>query len=441
MLKSEKWFHKHESLVTFRNNTVFRLLVVKLLTYPIIGFSTLVAFRVVRVRFTLEEFNLFVLMWSSIGIIGIAEYGLGVSLTNHLLIKGFDKEFKRKTKIFSCILFTPLIISFLVGLNSQLLYKAEAIIGVNELAGIPLNQILINVSSSVFFITCYNLVARVSNGVSLFSSPQITLAVGNVFALIILVYLPNALTGITQYLVILASAYLFSAAFQLCNKRLWKELNKGLPQSNQLEIFKKLSGGGYSWIILSISLIVTYINFFPRWKFSSIAPEIETSGYLTIMVVVGVFSSLSSALGPVFWNVGVNRKLDGVTQFPYRSYRIISMVNLALLAPFFLLLLVLSIFYRIEMNSWQFYSSGFLAYLFLSFQNLHIIASNYLVERQELIIQLCLLVLQAFFLTMLIVVLDVRSSTILYLIQTGIILLISVLPSIVILRSKTSHVE
>jgi hypothetical protein len=166
------------------------------------------------------------------------------------------------------------------------------------------------------------------------------------------------------------------------------------------------------------------------------ASEIETSGYLTIMLVVGVFSSLSSVLGPVIWNDGVNRKLESVAQFPYKSYRVIGVVNLALLAPFFLFLFALSSFYRIEMNDWQFYSSGFLAYLFLSFQNLHIIASNYLVERRELIIQLCLLVSQALLLTMLIVIFDVKSSTTLYLIQTSIVLFISVLPSILILRSK-----
>lgn len=436
MMKTEKWMQRRKNLVAYKDNTIFRLLLLKFFTYPIIGFSTLVAFRFVRIRFTLEEFNLFVLMWSSIGIIGIAEYGLGVNLTNHLLINGFDQEFKRKLKRFSAILFTPLLIFFLVGLNSQLSYKLELITGVGKLAGISLGQILTNVSLSVFFITCYNLTTRISNGVSRFSSPQITLAVGNVLALIALVYLPKIFTGIIQYLIILSSAYLFSAVFQLFDKQLWKELKKGVPQSGQLEIAQKLIGGSYSWIILSISLIVTYINFFPRWKFSSIATEIETSGYLTIMLVVGVFSSLSSVLGPVLWNDGVNRKLDGVAQFPYKSYRVIGVVNLALLAPFFLLLWALSSFYRIEMNSWQFYISGFLAYLFLSFQNLHTLASNYLVERRELVIQLCLLILQAFFLTMLIVILDVKSSTILYLIQTGIILFISVLPSMLILRSK-----
>ena len=435
-MKTEKWMQRRKNLLAYKDNTIFRLLLLKFFTYPIIGFSTLVAFRFVRIRFTLEEFNLFVLMWSSIGIIGIVEYGLGVNLTNHLLINGFDQEFKRKIKRFSAILFTPLLIFFLVGLNSQLSYKLELITGVGKLAGISLGQILTNVSLSVFFITCYNLTTRISNGVSRFSSPQITLAVGNVLALIALVYLPKIFTGITQYLIILSSAYLFSAVFQLFDKQLWKELKKGVPQSGQVEIVQKLIGGSYSWIILSISLIVTYINFFPRWKFSSIATEIETSGYLTIMLVVGVFSSLSSVLGPVLWNDGVNRKLDGVAQFPYKSYRVIGVVNLALLAPFFLLLLGLSSFYRIEMNGWQFYISGFLAYLFLSFQNLHTLASNYLVERRELVIQLCLLILQAFFLTMLIVILDVKSSTILYLIQTGIILFISVLPSMLILRSK-----
>ena len=438
---TEKWMQRHKNLLAYKNNTIFKLLLLKFITYPIIGFSTLVAFRFVRVRFTLEEFNLFVLMWSSIGIIGIAEYGLGVNLTNHLLINGFDLEFKRKLKRFSFILFTPLLIVFFIGLNPYLISRLEKITGAREIAGLPLSQILINVSLSVFFITCYNLTTRISNGVSRFSSPQITLAVGNVLALVALVYLPKISTGITQYLVILSGAYLFSAIFQLIDKQLWKELNKGVPQSGQLEIVQKLTGRGYSWTILSISLIVTYINFFPRWKFSSMASEIETSGYLTILMAFGVFSSLSSVLGPVIWNDGVNRKLDGVAHFPYKSLRVIGLVNLALLVPFFLLLFALSSFYRIELSGWQFYKSGILAYLLLSFQNLHIIASNYLVEQRELTIQLCLVVMQAFCLTLLIIILDVKSSTTLYLIQTGIVLFISVLPSIIILRVKTTHEE
>ena len=425
-----------KNLIIYRNNAVLKLLTIKFFTYPIIGFSTLVAFRLVRVRFSLEEFNSFVLIWSSIGIVGIAEYGLGMNLTNHLLIHGFDHDFKHKFKKFSLFLFSPLIVAFLLGYIFHITPKTESLLGVSELVGIQLNHLLMGVSVSVFFITCFNLATRISNGVSRFASPHLTLAAGNFLALIILLYLPKRSTSLIQYLMILASAYLFSAFFQIFNRNLWVKLREELLQSNYETSKKKLSGGGYSAVIFLISLIVTFINFFPRWKFSVIDSKVEISGYLTIALVVGVFSSISSAIGPVLWNAGVSRKLDGRTHFPLKSYQLISIANLLLLGPFLMMLTALFQFYRIEMNSWHYYASGIIAYFLFSFQNLHMIASNYLVERSEILLQLYLLVLQAFLLTCLVIYFDVKTSLVMYMIQTFITIFISFVPSVLILRRK-----
>lgn len=425
-----------KNLITYRNNAVLKLLVTKIFTYPIIGLSTLVAFRLVRVRFSLEEFNSFVLIWSSVGIIGIAEYGLGMNLTNHLLIQGFDGDFKKKLKNFSLFLFSPLIFVFITGCIFYITPKSESLFGVSELVGIQLSHLLMGVSVSVLFITCYNLATRISNGVSRFASPHLTLAAGNFLALIMLLYLPKQSTSLIQYLMILSSAYLFSALFQLFNRNLWVKLRVEHLQNSYETSNKKLSGGGYSTIFFLISLIVTFINFFPRWKFSLIESKVEVSGYLTIALVVGVFSSISSALGPVLWNAGVSRKLDSRNHFPLKSYQLISIANLLLLFPFLMMLAALFSFYRIEMNSWHYYTSGVVAYLLFSFQNLHMIASNYLVEGSEILLQLYLLVLQAVLLVFLVIYFDVKTSLVMFMIQTFIALFISFVPSVLILQRK-----
>jgi hypothetical protein len=419
-------------------NSALHLLAIKFVTYPIIGFSTLFACKIVRERFSLEEFNFFVLIWGSIGLIGIIEYGLGINLTNHLIIKGFDTTFRKKLKITTIVLILPFFISLLIGIaiSSTSIIKTYSLLISN--VDIQVHELAIYVSLSVIFITFYNLVTRISNGLSRFNQPNTTLALGNILVVLALLMAENYSLSLLMYIALLSSAYFFSAIFQIASRNFRASLNDhSIPDIN-IKFETGLLGKKYSLIVIAISIFVSFINFYPRWKFSSSGTSIEVSGYLTAILVLGIFNSISSALGPFLWNIGIKRNASGDTRFPMKAYKSAIYMNVFLAIPFLITIIVLMEYFNIQFLGSKVILLGVFAYCSYFIQNLHMIASNYLNGIGELTLQLGLLVLQVIALTSCLEYFEVQTATSIYLIQLVVIFFLSFAPTILILRRKSS---
>jgi hypothetical protein len=429
---------KNSKIINSLNENLFlKLLGLKILTYPIVGLSTLYALKIVRAKFEIGEFNLFMLIWSSIGLIGIIEYGLGVNLTNHILVEGFNVSFRKKIVKISSYIFIPLIISVLFGLYLRFSSYDQNQPENLSIKGQRLSEILIFCSIAVIFIAFYNIVTRISNGISNFSSPQTTLALGNVVSIIILAILSRSHLGILAYVVALASSYFFSAFFQISRKSFWSSLVTYAPAQNQLALQENFMGWSYTTTIVMISLLSSFINFFPRWNFSSISQAFEVSYYLAATFVVGVLTSISSILGPFLWNIGVRRKVSGQRNFPLQQYRVTIQTNFILLIPFFAFYILFAYFFELHMSRSTLLSLGGIAYLNLALQNIHLIASNFLNGHTELVIQMILLVFQALSIIFAITQFHLHSAVELYSVQTLVFLFLGVLPSIFVLWNKS----
>lgn len=416
---------------------LIKLMAVKVATYPFIGFSTLLACKIVREKYTLEEFNLFVLMWGSIGLIGIVEYSLGIRLTNHLVIKGFDKKFIKKLKATTTILILPFFLFLAVAFISKTLnINNEFKITMPNLK-IGVNDLVINVALSTIFITSYNLVTRISNGIDRFSQSLTTLALGNVLVVVVLLLSKNFSFPMLVYLVILASAYLFSAIFQVANL----EFRKNLRNHSISVLENKFDSGftdmRYSIVVISISIMVSFINFYPRWRFAVYGNSLEVSGYLTALLVLGVFNSVSASISPMLWNTGIKRNSRGFVQFPVSDYRLILAMNIFLAIPFIFSFIFLMNYYDVQIIEKKILLIGFLSFLYLFLQNLHLIASNYLNNIRDLKLQFGLLVCQAIALLFCIEILDFQTASSIFVLQILVALLLSISPSIYVLWKKS----
>lgn len=429
-------FSKNSKLL--ERDSVLHLLAVKFITYPIIGLSTLFACKIVRERFSLEEFNCFVLIWSSIGLIGIIEYGLGINLTNHLVIRGFDASFRKKLKITTIVLILPLLIVLLIGITISFtgIIKSYSLLISN--VDIQIHELAIFVSLSVICITFYNLVTRISNGLSRFNQPNTTLALGNILVVMALLIVENYSLSLLMYIAILASAYFFSAVFQIVSQNFRSFINDHSIPDRDIKFDTGLMGQRYSIVVIAISIFVSFINFYPRWKFASAGTSVEVSSYLTVILVLGIFNSISSALGPFLWNIGIQRNASRDTGFPMKAYKLAIFMNVFLAIPFLITIVVLMNYYNILFFDSKVILLGILAYCIYFLQNLHMIASNYLNAIRDLILQLGTLVLQAIALILCLEYLEVETANSIYLIQLIIIVFLSFLPSIFILRRKSN---
>jgi hypothetical protein len=419
-------------------DSVLQLLAVKFITYPIIGFSTLFACKIVRERFSIEEFNCFVLIWGSIGLIGIIEYGLGINLTNHLIIRGFDASFRKKLKITTIVLILPLLISLSIGItiSSTGIIKSYSLLISN--VDIQIHELAIYVSLSVICITFYNLVTRISNGLSRFNQPNTTLALGNILVIVALLMVESYSFSLLMYIAILASAYFFSAIFQIASRNFRVFLNNHSIPDRNIKFETGLMGKRYSMVVIAISIFASFINFYPRWKFASSGTSVEVSGYLTAILVLGIFNSISSALGPFLWNIGIQRNASRDTGFPMKAYKLAIYMNVFLAIPFLITIVVLMNYYNIQFLDSKVILLGILAYCSYFLQNLHMIPSNYLNGIGDLTLQLGLLVLQAIALILCLEYLAVKTANSIYLIQLVVIFFLSFGPSIFILSRKSN---
>lgn len=422
----------NQVIVNLTRGDAARLIVTKLLTYPIIGFSTLYAFKIVRQEFQLDLFNSFVLLWTSIGFVGLFEYAFGIYLTNHILILGFDRTFTQKVKKICVILIAPLVLVIILGM--LLVFGIGHFEIFNEIAfrGMSIAQLLICCPLAIIFLTIYNLTTRISNGVSSFVSPQITLAIGNLIVVFGLRLVSSYQIGILVYLDILASAYLISACLQLSTKHHRAQIRKFTPSKvNNLSQYN-FFGNNYSLIVLSISGLVTFLNLYPRWGFSKFASQTQLSWYLIVSVVLGIFASISSSISPLLWNRGINRARNETSNFPRIEYRYALLGNLILFFPFILTYIWLTHFYDLSLGKLDVFLLGLVGFLYLSIQNLHIIASNYLNERSELLFQLKLLIVQSLACVWIINWLSIDSALSILVCQLGISIFLSFIPTFLI---------
>ncbi len=411
-----------------------RLVVTKLITYPIIGFSTLYAFKIVRQEFQLDQFNSFVLLWTSIGFVGLLEYAFGIYLTNHILILGFDRTFTLKVKKICIILISPLVLVIILGI--LLTFEIGGFEKFNGVAfrGMSIGQLLICCPLAIIFLTLYNLITRISNGVSSFISPQITLAIGNLLVICGLKLASSYQIGILVYLDILASAYLISACLQIATKHLRVQIGKFIPSQVNNSSRYIFFGNNYSLIVLSISGLVTFLNLYPRWGFSKFASQTQLSWYLIVSVVLGIFASLSSSLSPLLWNRGITRARTATSNFPRIEYRYALLGNLILFFPFMMTHIWLTHFYDLSVGKLNIFLLGLVGFLYLSVQNFHLIASNYLNERSELLLQLKLLVVQSLAFLWIINWLSIDSALSILICQLGISIFLSFIPTFIVFR-------
>jgi|688.fasta_scaffold57446_5 hypothetical protein len=424
----------YQFIVNLTKGDATRLVVSKLLTYPIIAFSTLYAFKIVRQEFQLDLFNSFVLLWTSIGFVGLFEYAFGIYLTNHILILGFDRTFRQKVKKICIILIAPPVLVIILGISIVFKIGKYEIFNGIAFRGMSIGQLLICCPLAIIFLTLYNLTTRISNGVSSFVYPQITLAIGNLIVVCGLRLVSSYQIGILVYLDILASAYLISACLQLATKHLRVQIRKFAPRKVNDSSHYNFFGNNYSLIVLFISGLVTFLNLYPRWGFSKFASQTELSWYLIVSVVLGIFASLSSTLSPLLWNRGINRARNVTSNFPRFEYRYALIGNLILFFPFMFTYIWLTHFYDLSIGSLDVFLLGLVGFLCLSVQNLHLIASNYLNERSELLLQLKLLVVQSLTFVWIVNWLSIDSALSLLICQLGISLFLSFIPTFFVFR-------
>jgi hypothetical protein len=122
------------------------------------------------------------------------------------------------------------------------------------------------------------------------------------------------------------------------------------------------------------------------------------------------------------------------SNFPRFEYRYALIGNLILFFPFMFTYIWLTHFYDLSIGSLDVFLLGLVGFLCLSVQNLHLIASNYLNERSELLLQLKLLVVQSLTFVWIVNWLSIDSALSLLICQLGISLFLSFIPTFFVFR-------
>ncbi len=419
----------------FERFQIHPLFGLRLITYPLTALSTFLNLWLISSKYSNALFNLFLVAWMLTGTIQVLEYALGVEVMNSVAIAGFQRTIIQKVYRNILALFIILLVIYLVVRLPVM--QARINIYLKRFSSNPGydTQLLISIFFLVLFLSgSYQLLSRVLLGLRMNVSAQLAGLFGYILSsALLLTYMTVAehpSFSISFCLGLSPIAISIIPAFFLVSHL------KPLPDVGSVGISKKFTGVHYSTIYLVVSLLSTFNVYFPRVMTS--LKGFELTRYLMTFTIIGIFINISSSMSQLLW-------VENLKQYPNKA-TIIRRYRRALSGsfyslPFFILtsLFLYTVYSNLGFDR-QMLGLISLSFLFFIVQNIHMISSSLMLSKKDLGNACLLLLLHNIFLVLL-----SRSegetfsaTSYLFILITSSIL-INFLPSLVLVKRKTSH--